>query len=165
MVLVGLIVSLAAGAHCQTWRHGLSDVFYCFIWFLPYLFWGCVICGVLFCSRREEGFLFFLHALGGHHMAAEHCGLAQDMMGYMCLLWSLLPVTWGPGKIPKGTTPVTFFLQLGQPPKVFRTSQNSATCWESSEQPAKTFSVQSTVERTGWYVKKKGGVHFQALLI
>lgn len=59
MVLVGLIVSLAAGVHCQTWRHGLSDVFYCFIWFLPNLFWGCVICGVLFCSRREEGFLFF----------------------------------------------------------------------------------------------------------
>lgn len=100
---------------------------------------------------------FFLHALGGHHMAAEHCGLAQDMMGYVGLLWSLLPVTWGPGKIPKGTTPVTFFLQLGPPPKVFRTSQNSATCWESSEQPAKTFSVQSTVERTGGYVEKKGG--------
>lgn len=100
-------------------------------------------------------------------MAAEHCGLAQDMMGYVGLLWSLLPVTWGPGKIPKGTTPVTFFLQLGPPPKVFRTSQNSATCWESSEQPGACKDIFSSKHsRMHWWVfGKKRGVHFQALLI
>lgn len=91
-------------------------------------------------------------------MAAEHCGLAQDMMGYVGLLWSLLPVTWGPGKIPKGTTPVTFFLQLGQPPKVFRTSQNSATCWESSEQPGACKDIFSSKHsRTHWWVCGKKG--------